>query len=177
MLDENYVSPEELKEWFTKNPHEPYRKLNTLEYYYAKGWLNKGRVPADDRLKAGLNLQRDFYISGLHQERATDYEKPRVDGSGAGILTDMQLFHRNRFNKALRGIKNSLACVVVSLIVVDDKDIRKHNSGNDWKARKSNLAIRNFLIMGLDDLVAFYTPKQKKIGIVGYSNKGVFDGN
>lgn len=177
MLDENYVSPEELKEWFTKNPHEPYRKLNTLEYYYAKGWLNKGRVPADDRLKAGLNLQRDFYMSGLYQEKATDYEKPRVDGSGVGILTDMQLFHRNRFNKALIRIKNSLAHDVVNLIVVLDKDIRKHHANNDWKARKSNLAIRNFLIMGLDDLVAFYTPKQKKIVIVGYSNKGVFDGN
>ena len=177
MLDENYVSPEELKEWFTKNPHEPYRKLNTLEYYYAKGWLNKGRVPADDRLKAGLNLQRDFYISGLHQEKATDYEKPRVDGSSSGILTDMQLFHRNRFNKALRGIKNSIACDVVMLIVVDDKDIRKPNGGNDWKARKSNLAIRNFLIMGLDDLVDFYTPKTKKKEITGYSVKGVFDGN
>ena len=175
MLDENYVSPEELKEWFTKNPNEPYRKLNTLEYYYAKGWLNKGRVPADDRLKAGLTLQRDFYISGLYQEKAVDWEKPRVDGSGAGILTDIQLFHRNRFNKALRKIKNSLACDVVMLIVVDDKDIRKPNGGNDWRARKSNQAIRNFLIMGLDDLVAFYTPKNKKIEINGYSVKGVWE--
>jgi hypothetical protein len=175
MLDENYVSPEELKEWFTKNPNEPYRKLNTLEYYYAKGWLNKGRVPADDRLKAGLTLQRDFYISGLCQEKAVDWEKPRVDGSGAGILTDIQLFHRNRFNKALRRIKNSLACDVVMLIVVDDKDIRKHNSGNDWNARKSNLAIRNFLIMGLDDLVKFYAPKPKKIEINSYSVKGVWE--
>lgn len=159
MLDENYVSPQELKEWFSENPHEPYRKLNTLEYYYAKGWLRKGVITADDRLKAGLTLQRDFYISGLHQEKAVDLGRPRVDGCGSGMLTDVQLFHRNRFNKALRRIKNSLACDVVMLIVVDDKDIRKPNGGNDWKARKSNLAIRNFLIMGLDDLVAFYAPK------------------
>ena len=177
MLDENYVSPEELKEWFTKNPNEPYRKKTTLEYYYAKGWLNKGRVPADDRLKAGLTLQRDFYMSGLYQKMAADYEKTRVDGGVRQIITDKMLFHRNRFNKALMRIKNSLACDVVMLIVVEDKDIRKPNRGNDWKARKSNLAIRNFLTIGLDDLVAFYTPKNKKIEINGYSVKGVFDGD
>ena len=175
MLDENYVSPVELKEWFSKNPNEPYRKCSTLEFYYNKGWLNRGSVSADDRLRAGKILQSDFYISGLHQARAVDYEKPRVDGGGVQVLTDKQLFHQNRFNKALSRIKCSLACDVVMLIVVDDKDIRKHCSNNDWKARKSNLAIRNFLIMGLDDLVEFYTPKQKKIEINGYSVKGVWE--
>jgi hypothetical protein len=59
--------------------------------------------------------------------------------------------------------------------VVEDKDIRKRNSNHDWRARKSNQAIRNFLIMGLDDLVAFYTPKNKKIEINGYSVKGVWE--
>lgn len=175
MLDENYVSPEELNEWFTKNPNEPYRKLNTLEYYYAKGWLNKGRVSADDRLRAGLILQQDFYISGLHQQRAVDYEKPRVDGGGSRVMSETQLFHLNRFNKAIAKIKNYKACKIVNLIVVLDRDIRKRGSNCKWEARKSNLAIRNFLIMGLDDLVAFYTPKQKKIGINGYSVKGLWE--
>lgn len=175
MLDENYVSPDELKEWFSKKPNEPYRKLNTLEYYYAKGWLKKGNITPEDRLRAGKTLQVDYIIAGLNQQKAIDLEKPRVDGRGSGILTDVQLFHLNRFNKALSRIRCSLACDVVNLIVVEDKDIRKHNANHDWKARKSNIAIRNFLIMGLDDLVAFYTPKQKKIGIVGYSNKGVWE--
>jgi hypothetical protein len=175
MLDENYVSPEELKEWFSKKPNEPYRKCSTLEFYYKKGWLNRGSVSADDRLRAGKILQSDFYISGLHQARAVDYEKPRVDGSGAGIQTDKQLFHLNRFNKALNRIKCSLACDVIMLIVVDDKDIRKHHSNHDWEARLYNQVIRKFLIMGLDDLVKFYTPKQKKIEINGYSVKGVWE--
>jgi hypothetical protein len=60
-------------------------------------------------------------------------------------------------------------------VVLEDRDIRRNGANNNWFARKSNLAIRKFLVMGLDDLVDFYTPKQKKIGIVGYSNKGVFD--
>lgn len=173
--DEDYVSPEELKDWFVKKPNEPYRKLNTLEYYYTKGWLKKGNITPEDRLRAGKTLQVDYIISGLNQQKAIDLEKPRVDGRGSGILTDVQLFHLNRFNKAISKIKNSLAHDVVMLIVVDDKDIRKHHANNDWKARKSNLAIRNFLIMGLDDLVAFYTPKNKKIEINGYSVKGVWE--
>jgi hypothetical protein len=173
--DEDYITPDELQEWFVKNPNEPYRKKTTLEYYYAKGWLKKGRVSPEDRLRAGKILQTDYYISGLLQQRAIDYEKPRVDGDSSGIMTETQLFHLNRFNKAIACIKNSLAHDVVDLIVVLDKDIRKPNKGNDWVARKSNIAIRNFLIMGLDDLVAFYTPKQKKIEINGYSVKGVWE--
>lgn len=173
--DEDYITPEELKEWFVKNPNEPYRKKTTLEYYYAKGWLKKGHVTPEDRLRAGKILQSDYFISGLHQQRAVDYEKPRVDGGGSGIMTDRQLYHLNKFNKAIASIKNNLAHEVVNLIVVMDKDIRKHGSNNDWHTRKSNQAIRNFLIMGLDDLVAFYTPKHKKIGIVGYSVKGVWE--
>ena len=172
--NEDYITPNELKDWFVKNPNEPYRKCSTLEFYYKKGWLNRGSVSADDRLRAGKILQSDFYISGLHQARAVDYEKPRVDGGSVGIQTDKQLFHLNRFNKALSRIKCSLACDVVNLIVVEDRDIRKHRSNHDWKARKYNQVIRKFLIMGLDDLVKFYTPKIRKIGIVGYSNKGVF---
>ena len=175
MLDENYVSPVELKEWFSKNPNEPYRKCSTLEFYYNKGWLNRGSVSADDRLRAGKILQSDFYISGLHQARAVDYEKPRVDGGGVQVLTDKQLFHQNRFNKALSRIKCSLACDVVNLIVVEDKDIRKHHANHDWEARKYNRVIRKFLIMGLDDLVEFYTPKMRKIEINGYSVKGVWE--
>lgn len=174
MLDENYVSPDELKEWFSKNPNEPYRKKTTLEFYYAKGWLKKGNITPEDRLRAGKTLQIDYIIAGLNQQKAIDLEKPRVDGRGAGILTDVQLFHLNRFNKAIASIKNNLACDVVNLIVVDDKDIRKHHANHDWQARKYNQVIRKFLIMGLDDLVEFYTPKQKKIGIVGYSNTEMF---
>lgn len=173
-MNEEYVSPEELKEWFVKPQNEPYRKLNTLEFYFAKGYLNGGKKTQEDRLRAGRTLQTDYYMSGLHQEKAVDYEKPRVDGGGQQIITDIMLFHRNRFDRALRKIKSSRACDVVNLIVVEDRDIRKHNSNHDWEARKYNQVIRKFLIMGLDDLVEFYTPKQKKIGIVGYSNKGVF---
>lgn len=175
--DENYISPKELKEWFVKNPNEPYRKKSTIEFYYSRGFLKGGKNTEEDRLNAGLSLYGDYELSGLQQERAVDFAKPKVDGGGSGNLNDIQIFHRNRFNRAICKIKCSIALDVVNLVVLEDRDIRRNGANNNWFARKSNLAIRKFLIMGLDDLVAFYTPKAKNKGITGYSVKGVFDGD
>ena len=143
-----------------------------LEKFYNRGWLNVQRgmnpagvasiypwMSADDRLRAGRRLYRDFYLSGIEATKIPDLIKPRVDGGNNKNLTESQTEHLDSFHKALRVIPAEFY-EVVSAIVLDDKDIRLTNREDNRAIRLYNHTIKMKLCMGLDRLAGYYKGKE-----------------
>lgn len=169
MIDENYVSPEVIREWFIKEPNKPYYKLSVIEYYEKHGWLNFGNSTFEDRILSINELKKDHYLGYERNIGAIDLEKPIVDGGNSLFISESELYHRDRFNKAMLSITDLLVRDIVYKTVILGKKICVENS-NFPNTRKINKVIRKLLCIGLDCLVEFYGGKKYlRHKVVGYS--------
>lgn len=170
MIDEEYVSPEVIREWFIKEPNKPYYKLSVIEYYEKHGWLNFGDSTFEDRLTSVFNLKKDHYLGYERNIGAIDLEKPIVDGGNPLYISESELYHRDRFNKAMKSIKDVLIRNIVYETIILGRKIRFGDS-NKREIRVLNRCMRKLLCSGLDSLVEFYGGKQfTKHKVVGFSN-------
>ena len=162
-----------MREGWTRTADGTLYKLNQLEKYYQKGWLRFGNrsIRAEDKLSAGLQLQRDFYKSGLFTMKAIDLEKARVDTSINAELPPEIWDARKRFFNALRAVKSD-NLKAVQIVVLDDKPIVIAKESAVQYAHDHALA-QHFLCCGLDDLAIHYGCKPVKAKVVGF-NKANF---
>ena len=168
MIDEEYVTPEVLRELFVKDKGKTYRLKDIPLYkYYLNGCLGH---KAEDRLKIGVMLFSDFEKSGLRKSGIIDPSKPKVDCSFYQNMTPSQYFHLDRLNKALKTIKEMDICRLVFDVVLLEIDKHMKNANKDWKARKYNNELNKKLCSGLDNITEFYIGRRFiKHKIVGFS--------
>lgn len=133
-----------------------YYKLNTLERYEAKGYLDGEKYDSQQLLGAGLRLAKDFYLSRLAVVSANDVSKVRVDGCGNANTSDNILFALDRFHDACRAVPYEF-WGVISNVCCDDIDIIRDIS-KDSKRQKQYKAqvLLALLRMGLVRLVEHY---------------------
>lgn len=168
MIDEDYVSPEFLREFFTKEKGKPYKfKESVLQKYYLNGCLGK---KAEDRLMAGELLFVDFVKSGIKKSGSIDTSKPKVDCSPYQNMTPSQYYHFDQLTKALKTIKETNICRLVFDVVLLEVDRHLKHANRDWTARQHNKEINRLLCSGLDNLIEFYGGKKNfRHKIVGFS--------
>lgn len=169
MIDENYVSPETLREWFIKEPNKPFYKMSVIEYYEKHGWLKFGNSTYEDRLRSVKILRKDHYLGYERTTGSIDLEKPIVDGGNPFYISESEYYHRDRFNKAMKSIKDVAIRDIVYNTVILGKRICLGYS-NKREIRTLNRCIRKLLCSGLDSLVEFYGGKQYiRHKVVGFS--------
>ena len=158
MIDENYVSPEVLKEWFIKEPNKPFYKISVIEYYNKHGWLNYGNTTFEDRLESARRLAKDHYLGYERNLGSIDLEKPLVDGGNPYYISESELYHKDRFNKAMLSIKDLLIRDIIYKIIIQGHKLCKPS--NKREIRVLNKIMRKLLCSGLDSLVEFYGGKK-----------------
>ena len=136
------------------------KNMTVLERYYGDGFLDllsTGEHTAEGRYHAGTVFAKDAYLSRISNLKSTDPAIIRVDGSGGGELSEKALFHRDRYNKALRAVPHEFLAVVTR-VCVDDLPIAANDNGPMPARRKSEMSfsLRLDLVRGLDRLIDFY---------------------
>lgn len=167
-MNEEYITPEEVRERLTKKDGVFYWKT-MLEVYQARGWLNFGHTSWSDRKKAADILATSHHIGFGEPIGAMDMSKPMVDGSGTHHVSEVAYFNQQVYQQAMRSIKDRLIRAIIRVVLIEDKTILYPESSKSWKLRKKNIVRREMLCEGLDMLVHHYMPKTKKVGIKGYS--------
>lgn len=134
-------------------------KQSVLNRYADAGYLNYGsdKISACDRVKAGMQLYRDYILGGGDGVKANDIGKIKVDGGGLGERSVMCLHHLDLYRKAIRVIPSEFL-PVVRLVCIEDKEIKFNGSYIDMKRKL--YAARVDLCRGLDRLVQFYFGKR-----------------
>lgn len=144
------------------------KNMTVLEQYYIRGVLDlkaKDSYTALARLSAGKLFAKDEYLARISNLKSTDPANIRVDGSGGGELSDKALFHRDRYNKALRAVPKEFLAVL-RRVCVEDLPIAA-NDNEDLPARRKaemSFSMKIDLVRGLDRLIDFYrtyTQEQK----------------
>lgn len=167
--DEEYISPDEVKERLVKSEHGAFYYRTMLEVYEARGWLNFGHSSWQDRKKAAEILATSHHIGFGEPIGATDMSRPWVDGHGTHYVSEVAYFNQQCYQKAISTLKNRLIRAIVRVVLIEDKTVLYPESGKDWRIRKKNKLRRRLLCEGLDELVAYYTPELKRKGITGFS--------
>lgn len=155
-MDE-YVSKADCeKSGFVRLRGGRFYRLNTLERYARDGHLDLGdkRYSAIDRVSAGNRLARDFYLAGLDAVFANDVGRIRVDGAGAGTLSEKRLLARDRFNKACQAVPFEF-WPVVNRVCCEDKELEA-TGGSERQIAYRRYALFTLLCLGLDRLIAHY---------------------
>lgn len=148
-----------------------YYKLNQLERYNEKGWLNYGRrgITPMERLTAGLRFQKDFYHSRIDTMTAINWAKERVDTSPNTEMPPFVWDARKRFICALRAIKAE-HLRAVQVVALEDRPLKvRYTTKADFA--QYNAEAKRLLCGGLDDLVIHYGWKPVKSKVVGFCNK------
>lgn len=170
MIDEEYVSPEVIREWFIKEPNKPYYKQSVLEYYQNHGWLNFGHTCWEDRKEVAEKLSKSHYLGFERGLGSIDFEKPIVDGGNPFYTSELELYHKDRYTKAMMSIPDILVRDLIYKIIIKRQKICLDHSNNS-RINRINRVIRQLLCIGLDQLVEFYGGKQySKRKVVGFSN-------
>lgn len=136
------------------------KNMSVLERYYADGVLDLKSTrdyTALSRLSAGLVLAKDAYLARISNIKSTDLSKIRVDGCCGSEETEKTLFHRDRYNKALRAIPREFLNIVHH-VCIDDLPIAANDNSNMSARRKSEMSfsLKLDLVRGLDRLIDFY---------------------
>ena len=133
------------------------KKDTALDFYARKGWFNRGKYSAMERVWAGKMLSADFHLAGLTFSGVAGY-KERVDCSGSRE-SDSLLDAKDRYNKAIKSIPAEFL-PIVRLVCCEDKKVpilaKKKLEVNEEKAEAKQL-----LRLGLDRLVDFYITNNK----------------
>jgi hypothetical protein len=128
------------------------KKDTALDFYARKGWFNRGKYSAMERVWAGKMLSADFHLAGLTFSGVAGY-KERVDCSGSRE-SDSLLDAKDRYNKAIRSIPAEFL-PIVRLVCCEDKKVpilsKKRIDADEEKTEAKQL-----LRLGLDRLVEYY---------------------
>lgn len=134
------------------------KKATALDFYTSKGWFNRGKYSAMERVWAGKRLGADFYLSGLNFSGVAGY-KERVDCQGSKE-SDNLLDAKNRYNKAVNSIPREF-WPVVRLVCCEDKKI-PILAKKKLQATEEKTEVKQLLRLGLDRLVDFYIDEYEK---------------
>lgn len=128
------------------------KKDTALDFYARKGWFNRGKYSAMERVWAGKMLSADFHLAGLTFSGVAGY-KERVDCQGSRE-SDSLLDAKDRYNKAIRSIPAEFL-PIVRLVCCEDKKVpilsKKRIDADEEKTEAKQL-----LRLGLDRLVEYY---------------------
>lgn len=128
------------------------KKDTALDFYARKGWFNRGKYSAMERVWAGKKLSADFHLAGLTFSGVAGY-KERVDCSGSRE-SDSLLDAKDRYNKAIRAVPAEFL-PIVRLVCCEDKKVpilsKKRIDADEEKTEAKQL-----LRLGLDRLVEYY---------------------
>lgn len=134
------------------------KKLNQLEKYKNKGWLDFGdkRITALDRLQAGRRLFVDFTNCCLPSARAINYELDRVDGGNMREIPESVAIARQKFHEAIRIFpKYSPEWWTVQIIVLEDRKICLRKLTSQQYNHEMEM-LKEDLCRGLDMLAFHY---------------------
>lgn len=147
------------KNGLVRDEYGGYRKLNTLEKYERKGWLNYGNkyIGSNEKLSAGLRFYCDFRRGHIETMTAIDWTKDRVDGGNQRDLSPSTWDARTRFIKALKAI-SSIYLPVVARVVLDDKPLSIPKLDSAQYNHDLEIA-KEHLCCGLDELSIHYGVK------------------
>ena len=133
------------------------KKDTALDFYARKGWFNRGKYSAMERVWAGKMLSADFHLAGLTFSGVAGY-KERVDCSGSRE-SDSLLDAKDRYNKAIKSIPAEFL-PIVRLVCCEDKKVpilsKKRIDADEEKTEAKQL-----LRLGLDRLVDYYISLSK----------------
>jgi hypothetical protein len=128
------------------------KKDTALDFYARKGWFNRGKYSAMERVWAGKMLSADFHLAGLTFSGVAGY-KERVDCQGSRE-SDGLLDAKDRYNKAIKSIPAEFL-PIVRLVCCEDKKVpilsKKRIDADEEKTEAKQL-----LRLGLDRLVDYY---------------------
>ena len=155
----DYIDKQECEEKGCRREKRVY-KLNTLEQYAEKGWLEYGnlRYSALDRVAVGNDFYEDFYLSKISNISANDVSKVRVDGGGNTTVPETVLDARNRYIRASRAIPYEFRGVV-RRVCCEDREVVITGASERQRAYERRKAAL-LLCLGLDRLIEHY--KRKK---------------
>lgn len=140
---------------------KPKKLLCVLERYYENGYLDfktTRRYTALSRCSYGMRLAADFQIGGHGKVIATDCSKIRVDGGTQRKETDRQLYHQQRYNRAMASVPKEFRAVIRH-VCIEDKPIADNDNELILSARRRaewNFSGKIDLCRGLDRLIDFY---------------------
>ena len=122
-----------------------------LERYYQTGVLSieEGRWRAEDRLRAGTLLYRDFVKSG-RIIRTMDPSRPRVDCQGFKHPSESREVAEDRFNKAIRNVS------FCNWAIVQHVALEKERIPVKGKSREMVYALKRDLCCVLYEFCDFY---------------------
>lgn len=138
------------------------KRLSVIELYAERGLLDyvHGKWTTEYRLSAGLQLAKDFYLSGLQTVKAIDYSKDRVDTSYHGE-PDYVLNARRRYGGAIRAIPTEFFNAV-SDVCCHDKQLKGNGKNRADREKNKYLQVCD-LCRGLDYLIQFYLKNHIRI--------------
>lgn len=136
-------------------------KSTVLEKYLTLGYLDLGNrmISAIDRLSAGKRLCVDFHVGKVSNTGVVDIAKIRVDGGASSEETARTLFHRDRYEKAMKSIPAEF-WPMVRRVSIENEPLAA--SGSKLDVKRNLYAQRLDLCRGLDRLVKFYWHNSKK---------------
>ena len=142
------------------------RFKSQLEKCRDKGWLSFGdkRIHPLDRFQAGQRLFVDFTKSAFPSAKAVNFEAVRVDGGRMKEMPESVAMARQRFNEAIRSIKNYWEWFMVREIVLNDRKVGiKKTTVQQYRHEMEMM--KEDLCRGLDQLAYHYgvTPIKPRI--------------
>ncbi|MFV0627025.1 MAG: hypothetical protein ACK5N8_06735 [Alphaproteobacteria bacterium] len=133
-----------------------FQSKTVLEKYCDNGDLGILRdVSPNDLLSAGKRLYRDWYLSGLPELKASQYDKPIVDSSVSSYCPTSKEDAFDRYEKAMKSVSSHFR-EIVRIVCVEDKPIVANDNNSAYRKSIDIGSQKKDLCRGLFELVCHY---------------------
>src|SRR5574344_1086366 len=158
MQNKEFINKNEaLKKGYIKRNDGIYYKKSVLEKYYEGGYLEleNSQFSAEDRLKVGKMLAKDYYLGNYNTLQSVKLNKTNIRTTGE-YCREQALFYQQRYLSAIKNVPIEF-WLAVRRVCIEDEELSGNLKVSSQSLLGKNLIFyqKKLLVLGLERLIKY----------------------